>query len=124
MARGRLLVLDDDLTVGQILVMGAQASGFEAQLCDAVPAFLDRLDDWAPTHLAIDLTLPGTSGVEVLRRVADAGCRARIIVCSGASRIDLDAALQEARSLGLVTAGVLPKPFRLAGLREVLADPA
>jgi DNA-binding response OmpR family regulator len=124
MARGRLLVLDDDLTVGQILVMGAQASGFEAQLCDAVAVFLDRLGDWAPTHLAVDLTLPGTSGVEVLRRVAAAGCRARIIICSGASRDELDAALHEARSLGLVTAGVLPKPFRLAGLREVLADPA
>lgn len=124
MARGRLLVLDDDLTVGQILVMGAQASGFEAQLCDAVAVFLDRLGDWAPTHLAVDLTLPGTSGVEVLRRVAAAGCRARIIICSGASRVELDAALHEARSLGLVTAGVLPKPFRLAGLREVLADPA
>jgi len=124
MARGRLLVLDDDPTVGQILVMGAQACGFEALLCDTVQAFLDRLADWAPTHLAVDLTLPGASGVEVLRRVADAGCRARIIVCSGASRIDLDAALQEARSLGLATAGVLSKPFRLAGLREVLADPA
>lgn len=124
MARGRLLVLDDDLTVGQILVMGAQASGFEAQLCDTVAVFLDRLGDWAPTHLAVDLTLPGSSGVEVLRRVAAAGCRARIIICSGASRVELDAALHEARSLGLVTAGVLPKPFRLAGLREVLADPA
>jgi FixJ family two-component response regulator len=123
MARGRLLVLDDDLTVGQILVMGAQACGFEARLCDSVCVFLERLGDWAPTHLAIDLTLPGTSGVEVLRRVAETSCRARIIVCSGAGQVELDAALQEARLLGLVTAGVLPKPFRLAGLREVLADP-
>jgi len=123
MAAGRLLVLDDDATVGQILVMGAQASGFEARQCEAVPAFLEALLDWAPTHLAIDLTLPDGSGVDVLHRVAEAGSRARIIICSGSGTEELDAALQAARRLGLATAGVLPKPFRLAGLRALLADP-
>lgn len=124
MAGGRLLVLDDDATVGQILVMGAQASGFEARLCEAVPAFLEALLGWAPTHLAIDLTLPDSSGVDVLHRVAEAGSRARIIICSGSGREELDAALAAARRLGLATAGVLSKPFRLAGLRALLADPA
>lgn len=124
MGTGRLLVLDDDATVGQIVVAGAQVSGFEARLCETVPGFLAALADWAPTHLAIDLTLPGTSGTEVLRHVADAGSRARIIICSGAGTADLETALQAARDLGLPTAGVLPKPFRLAGLRALLSDPA
>lgn len=124
MTGGRLLVLDDDATVGQILVLGAQTSGFEARLCATVPAFLGALLDWAPTHLAIDLTLPGSSGVEVLHRVAEAGSRARIIICSGAGREELDAALNAARGLGLTTAGALCKPFRLAELRALLAAPA
>lgn len=123
MAGGRLLILDDDPTVGQILLMSAQASAFEARLCQEVPSFLEALGTWAPTHLAIDLTLPGTSGVEVLRRVADGGCQARIIICSGASQGELHAALQEAQTLGLATAGVLPKPFRLSNVRALLADP-
>lgn len=120
MAQGRLLVLDDDATVGQILVVGAQTAGFEARLCEAVPPFLALLLDWNPTHLAIDLTLPGTSGVQVLQQVAQAGSRARIIICSGSGSEELDAALREARALGLATAGVLGKPFRLAGLRALL----
>lgn len=124
MGAGRLLVLDDDPTVGQIVVAAAQASGFEARLCEAVPAFIAALADWAPTHLAIDLTLPGSSGVEVLRLVADAGSRACIIICSGSGTAELEAALQSARELGLPTAGVLPKPFRLAGLRALLTGPA
>lgn len=123
MAQGRLLILDDDDTVGQILLMSAQASGFEARLFGEPEAFHDAIGSWAPTHLAIDLTLPGTTGAQVLRRVADVGCRARIIVCSGADRHELEAALQLARELGLATAGVLPKPFHLAGLRELLAAP-
>jgi DNA-binding response OmpR family regulator len=123
MPGGRLLILDDDPTVGQILLMSAQASGFEARLCLEVQPFLDALGPWMPTHLAIDLTLPGTTGIEVLRRVAAAACPARIIICSGAGPAELNAALLEARSLGLPAAGVLPKPFRLAAVRELLADP-
>lgn len=117
----RLLILDDDLTVGQILMLAARASGCESRLCTEVPDFLAALQPWAPTHLAIDLTLPGCSGLEVLRAVAGAGCSARVIVCSGAGRSELDAALDEARALALPTAGALPKPFTLAQLRALLA---
>lgn len=124
MGRGRLLILDDDATVGQILVLMAQACQFDTRWCETAPEFLGCLADWAPTHLAIDLTLPDTTGVEVLRQVAGAGCRAGVIVCSGAGRGELDDALQACRSLGLSAAGVLPKPFRLAEVRALLGAPA
>jgi DNA-binding response OmpR family regulator len=120
MARGKLLILDDDATVGQILLFGAQASGFEARLCGEVASFFELLGPWAPTHVSIDLTLPGTSGVEVLRRLAHAGCRARVILCSGAGPAELEAALAEARALGLDSAGALSKPFTLARLRALI----
>lgn len=120
MGRGRLLILDDDPAVGQILALMAQACGFDNQWCEAAAGFYQRLADWAPTHLAIDLTLPDTTGVEVLRRVAQAGSTAQVIVCSGAGRGELDAALHECRTLGLLAAGVLAKPFRLADVRALL----
>ncbi len=121
MVQGRLLILDDDVTVGQVMTMGAQVSGFEARHCAEVDAFFDTLAAWPPSHVAIDLTLPGTTGVQVLRRLAEAGCRARVLICSGAGAADLDAALAETRALGLDGAGVLPKPFALAALRRLLA---
>jgi DNA-binding response OmpR family regulator len=122
MARGRMLILDDDPTVGQILAMMVQACRFESRWCETAAAFLHGLTDWAPTHLAIDLTLPDTTGVEVLRQVARVGSGARVIVCSGAGRLELDAALAECRTLGLAAGGVLPKPFRLADVRALLDD--
>ncbi|MFN0185812.1 MAG: hypothetical protein ACKVQR_18535, partial [Aquabacterium sp.] len=57
---------------------------------------------------------------QVLHRVAAAGCRARVLICSGAASVDLDEALALARQLGLPTAGTLPKPYRLAQLRQLL----
>ncbi len=120
MTSARLLILDDEESVGLTLVLAAQACGWESRLCQTVPAFMAELASWAPSHLAIDLTLPGTSGLDVLRLVAEAGSQARVIVFSGADRSELDSVLAEAARLGLRTAGVLAKPFRLAALRALL----
>jgi FixJ family two-component response regulator len=100
MAQGRLLVLDDDATVGQVLLMGAQVSGFEARQCDNLPAFMQDLMDWMPSHVALDLGMPGTSPEQVMQSLADASCRARVIVCSGAAPQDLQAALSHGAAAG------------------------
>jgi len=120
MPGGRLLILDDDAMVGQLLQMAAQSAGFEAQRCERHAAFFDAVRDWQPSHVAVDLLMPEMSGVEVLRQLAVMGCNARIIVSSGAGQGELDAALAEAQALGLQTAGVLPKPFSLAAVRALL----
>jgi DNA-binding response OmpR family regulator len=120
MTRGRLLVLDDDPTVGGLLVMVAESVDFEARLCETAAAFFETLADSPPTHVAIDLSMPDVSGLEVLRQLAAGTCRARIIISSGAGHAELDAALQLAQGLGLPTAGVLAKPFSVASLRTLL----
>jgi CheY-like chemotaxis protein len=123
MPPGRLLVLDDDATVGTVLVFVAQSVGFEARLCEQAPAFFEALTEWLPTHLAIDLSMPGMGGVEVMRRLAAKGCAASIIISSGAGREEIDEAHREAQALGLRVAGTLPKPFSVSALRALLAEP-
>lgn len=119
----RFLILDDDAMVGQMLLVAAKTGGHEAQWCAQPQPFFDAVRDWQPTHLAVDLTMPEMSGLEVLRRLAAEGCRAQVIISSGVGTGELDAALNEARSLGLPMLGVLPKPFSLAALRTMLAGP-
>ena len=43
MAQARLLILDNEATVGQILVMAAQAAGFEARCCEDLADFTQTL---------------------------------------------------------------------------------
>ena len=116
----RLLVLDDDATVGELLCAGARSAGFEAKLCLDADSFMAQLGPWQPSHLAVDLTLPGTSGEAVLQSVASLGGHARVIVCSGTSGLQLETALRLARALGMNVVGSLAKPFRMAQLRELL----
>lgn len=120
MTHGRLLILDDDPMVGQILLMAAKSAGFEARWFEAPGAFLDAAAEWGPTHVAVDLLMPDVSGVEVLRCLAERGCRAAVIVSSGLGDSELRAALDEAQALGLRAAGVLAKPFSLSSVRELL----
>lgn len=118
---GRLLILDDDATVAQVLGVMARACAFDSRHTEAVDDFVATAAAWAPTHVAVDLGLPGTTAEAVLQRLAGSGCTARVLVCSGAGPAELQAALRHAQSLGLEVAGVLPKPFTLAALRGLLA---
>ncbi len=123
MTTGRLLILDDDATVGQTLLAGAQACGFEGRLCATPEAFAAEVQAWPPTHVAIDLHLAGGNARQTLHELAALSCGATVIVCSGAGADEIEAALAQARALGLPTAGALAKPFRLAALRALLTGP-
>lgn len=116
----RLLVLDDDpLVAGTIRQIGLGA-GYEVRCERDAEGFLAAIEAWRPDHLVLDLVLPGMDGVQVIERLAQAGCRARLVIVSGLDGRVLDAASRNARELGLAIAGVLAKPFRPTQLRALL----
>lgn len=118
--RRRLLILDDDPLVGLLVESVARLAGVATCLTREADEFYAALDRWQPTHIVLDLTMPVTSGEDVLRELAARGCRARIIVTSGAERERLDAAMAQAHAAALDVAGLLPKPFVAAALRALL----
>lgn len=116
----RLLILDDDADVAKTIAAIAEGAGFVVRY-SAVPAdFFATLEQWQPSHVAIDLVMPALDGMEVLRQLAEIGCRARVIVTSGMGKKVLQSAQHSAAERGLSLAGILPKPFRAAQLRELL----
>jgi CheY-like chemotaxis protein len=117
---GRLLVLDDDPFVGEVLGMAAQKLGFQSALTSKPRDFFSRVVQWQPSHVAIDLSMPDMSGLQVLSRLAEIGCDARVIVTSGADPGQMQAALDRAHALGLNVVGLLPKPFSAPALRALL----
>lgn len=121
MAPRRLLILDDDVLVGVLVETVAQLAGAATRLTREPDEFYAALDAWHPTHIVLDLTMPQTSGEQVLDALIQRGCRARIIVTSGAEAQRLERALDQARSGRLDVAGSLTKPFFAAALRALLA---
>lgn len=117
----RLLVLDDDAQVARTISHIAEDQGFEVRVASGPVPFFAAIDSGWPTHLAIDLVMPGMDGVEVLRSLAQRRCAARIIVTSGMGAKVLESARRGAAERGLCIAGILPKPFKAQSLRDLLA---
>ena len=119
----RLLVLDDEIEVAQTVAWMAESAGFEARVSTTPAEMLRLIGEWAPSHLAIDLVMPGMDGIEVLRALADMNCSAAIIVMSGMGVKVLESAQRATGDRGLNIAGLLPKPFQARALRDLLNAP-
>ena len=120
---GRLLILDDDPAVGSTIRSMAVMSGFDARAETDFEAFFRVLDEWSPTHIALDLVMPDMDGVQVLLELAKRECAAQIIITSGMGGRVLEAAGRSAHEHGLNIVGVLTKPFVAGALRGMLLEP-
>jgi DNA-binding response OmpR family regulator len=84
----KILVVEDDRTVGQYVLRGLQEQGFQA---DLVPDGTEALN--ARSHgnydlVILDLRLPGMTGFEVLRTLRDRGNATPVLVLTAQDAVD------------------------------------
>ena len=116
----RLLILDDDAMIGQMISYIATSMGMAAKTTTTAEAFFKTFEEWQPERIALDLVMPDMDGVQVLAELAKRHCQAHIIITSGVGPRVLDAAHRSAREHGLSIVGVLSKPFSPVALRKLL----
>jgi EAL domain-containing protein (putative c-di-GMP-specific phosphodiesterase class I)/CheY-like chemotaxis protein len=116
----RLLILDDDETIGMTIEAIAISAGAVARLTSEPDEFFGAVADWQPTHICTDLNMPGMDGLAVLTELARRDCKAQVIISSGVGMRVLDAAARKGAEQGLSMCGVLAKPFMPDALRQLL----
>jgi EAL domain-containing protein (putative c-di-GMP-specific phosphodiesterase class I) len=117
----RLLILDDDDALGRIYAAIGETVGYDARAAVEAGSFWQTVETWSPTVIILDLRMPGTDGIEILRGLSDRRVAARILLLSGSDAVLLEAAQRLGRDRGLAMAGALTKPVPPSRLREVLA---
>ena len=118
----RVLVIDDDPSVAAVIGRIVRRSGYDV-IVTADPAdFRQRVRSWSPGIIILDLGMPETDGIELLRYLADEQVKARILIVSGFDRKVLEAAQRLGAARGLDMAGVLTKPVRAGTLTEALKN--
>ncbi|MDX6235331.1 MAG: hypothetical protein QOG10_146 [Kribbellaceae bacterium] len=78
----RVLVVDDDPTVSNIVSAYLTKAGYEARMVADGLAALEVWQQWRPSVVVLDVMLPGLSGLEVLRRMRAADDGAAVIMLS------------------------------------------
>lgn len=118
----RVLLLDDDPAIGRAVRLIVQAAGMDCVSVTREAEFFEAVESWRPTHVLLDLMMPGMDGVEVMSSLAQRGCDAYVILISGIGTQLLDAAKRAARANGLNVTGTVAKPFSAARLVKALRD--
>jgi EAL domain-containing protein (putative c-di-GMP-specific phosphodiesterase class I) len=118
----RLLVVDDEPSIGRLVKRVAESVGFEVVATEDPVVFGKTARQWHPSVIMLDLSIPGTDGIQLLRGLAADKCTAHIVLMSGADGKVLEVAQQLGRERGLNMGKLLPKPMRIETLRELLRE--
>ncbi|WP_405242136.1 EAL domain-containing response regulator [Lentisalinibacter salinarum] len=118
----RLLVMDDDESICSLVRRIAESEKFEVETCTEAGAFIERFRTIDPGIIMLDLNMPGTDGIELLRQLAEIGTDAHIYLMSGLETRILNTAQELGDSLGLNVRDSLHKPFNLPRLRTLLRE--
>src|SRR6185295_5001093 len=96
--------------------------GYDVVTANRAEDFKTAFAEAAADVILLDLTLPGTDGIELLKYIAEMGTRARILIVSGYDEGIRRMAHAIGEAKGLDMAGVLAKPLRVAELRSLLSQ--
>jgi two-component system response regulator MtrA len=67
--RGRVLVVDDDAALAEMLSIVLRNEGFDSRLCWSGDRALAEFRDYRPDVVLLDLMLPGKDGIDVCREI-------------------------------------------------------
>ncbi len=109
----KILVVEDDRTVGPYVVRGLAEQGFQVELVADGDDALEAAAHTAYDLIILDLRLPGMSGFDVLRMLRDRGNPAPVLVLTAQDAVDFKVQALRAGADDYVT-----KPF---AFEELLA---
>ena len=67
--RGKILVVDDDSSLAEMLTIVLRNEGFEPRVCSTGDGALSMVREFKPDVVLLDLMLPGKDGVDVCREI-------------------------------------------------------
>jgi DNA-binding response OmpR family regulator len=119
MANARILVVDDDRVIQQLLKVNLELEGYAIEVAEDGEEALDLFDEFRPNLVLLDIMMPKLDGWEVCRRLKQGVDSADVPI------VLLSARAQEAdvqRGIELGVAAYVTKPFDPIQLLDLIAD--
>ena len=101
----RILLIEDDEKLAELVQLWIEQAGHHCERCADGTAGLRLAMDWQPDLLILDLSLPGTDGWQICRRLRESGQVPIIMVTARGEEVD------RVRGLRLGADDYVVKPF-------------
>lgn len=118
----RLLADDDDESICELVRHVGEDVGFEVQTATCADQFRALYLAHRSTVVMLDLQMPDSDGVELIRYLSEDRCRAHVLVASGADPKVLATVRRLGEAGGLKMFGVMRKPVPVRELTKLLAS--
>jgi two-component system OmpR family response regulator len=115
MSGGKVMIVDDELEVREVLHEFLTAKGYQVHAADSGAAALAGLDSFEPDVVLLDVSMPEMDGVETLQRLVAARPTLPVIMVTANADVGITSKL-----LGLGAADYVPKPFDLEYLDQAV----
>lgn len=116
MSLGRVLVVDDEPEIRQVLLEFLTDRGYEVALAESGAAALEALDANRPDLVLLDVAMPGMDGVDTLRRIMARPSPVSVIMVTANADIAVTSKL-----LAMGAVDYIPKPFDLDYLDQAVS---
>jgi len=107
----RVLVIEDDRTVGQYVARGLTEARYQAELVDDGRVGLEQASGGHWDLIVLDLRLPGISGLDLLRTLRDRGVHTPVLVLTAQDSVEF-----KVDALRIGADDYVTKPFAMAEL--------
>lgn len=121
-AAHRLLILEDNSELRPVLHRIGTDSGYVVVEAAQANEFWLAYHALKPTHIILDLILPGADGLEIMRELGRLSAKCHITLLSGVDPRVLRTAERLGREIGLNIAGAVSKPFDVDQICTLLAS--
>ena len=81
--KSTVFIVDDDEDLCEALRWLLESDGLSAECYDSAESFLEAFDRRRPGVLVLDVRMRGMSGIDLLRRLSDAGAAPPVIILTG-----------------------------------------
>ncbi len=104
--KGRVLVVDDDTALAEMIGIVLGAEGLEVAFCSSGSGAVTAFRESRPDVVLLDLMLPGIDGIEVCRRIRSESGVPIVMLTARTDSLDIVAGLEAGAD------DYVPKPFK------------
>lgn len=114
----RILVVDDLQEVSEVLCAQLKILGHSTQTCEDLPDILNRIQEWSPNLILLDLRMPKYSGYEILEAIRNRFTSPPPVIAMTGD------GTQDVRKKALESGfdGFMAKPFSIAKINQTFQE--